>query len=119
MDLSPELRFALTIARVAGLRARVGAGERALGHLGPTKVLERGYSITSLEGSTTPLRDASRVQSGQTLLTRLARGELRSLVRNATIDPTFETRKPGLQPSLFDGIESSGAEPGEQGAEDD
>jgi exodeoxyribonuclease VII large subunit len=109
----------LTVARVARLRARVDAGERALGHLGPTKVLERGYSITSLEGSTTPLRDAARVHGGQTLITRLARGEVRSLVRSATISPAVETTNPTPQPSLFDTIENSGAEPGDQGVEDD
>jgi len=109
----------LAVARFARLRARVDAGERALGHLGPTKVLERGYSITSLEGSTTPLRDAARVHGGQTLITRLARGELQSLVRNATVSPAIEATKPTPQPSLFDTVEASGAEPGNQGAEDD
>jgi exodeoxyribonuclease VII large subunit len=109
----------LTVAWVARLRARVDAGERALGHLGPTRVLERGYSITSLEGSTTPIRDAARVHGGQTLVTRLARGEVRSLVRNATISPPLETANPSPQPSLFDIIEASDTEPGGQGAEDD
>jgi exodeoxyribonuclease VII large subunit len=109
----------LTVARVARLRARVDAGERALSHLGPTKVLQRGYSITSIEGSTTPLRDAARVHGGQTLITRLARGEVRSLVRNATISSPVETTNPTPQPSLFDTIEPSGDEPGDQGAEND
>jgi exodeoxyribonuclease VII large subunit len=109
----------LAIARVARLKARVDAGERALGHLGPTKVLERGYSITSLEGSKKPLRDAARVHGGQTLVTRLARGEVRSLVRNSTISPAAETTNSIPQPSLFDTIEPSGTEPGDQGAEDD
>jgi exodeoxyribonuclease VII large subunit len=109
----------LTVARVARLRARVDAGERALGHLGPTKVLERGYSITSLEGSTTPLRDAARVHGGQTLITRLARGEVRSLVRNATVSAVAETTSPTPQPSLFDTIDHSGEEPGDQGAENE
>jgi exodeoxyribonuclease VII large subunit len=109
----------LMVARVARLRARTDAGERALTHLGPTKVLERGYSITSLEGSTTPLRDATRVHGGQTLITRLARGEVRSLVRNATISPAAETQDPAPQPSLFDTTEHPGVEPGDQGAADD
>jgi exodeoxyribonuclease VII large subunit len=106
-------------ARMARLRARIGAGERALTHLGPTKVLERGYSITSLEGSSNPLRDAARVHGGQTLITRLARGEVRSLVRNATISPTAKTSESARQPSLFDTIEHSGPENGDQGAEND
>jgi exodeoxyribonuclease VII large subunit len=109
----------LTKYRIARLHARVEAGERALNHLGPTKVLERGYSITTLEGSTKPLRDAARVHGGQTLTTRLARGEVRSLVRNATISPTVKVPDPAPQPSLFDTIEASEVEPGDQGAEDD
>jgi len=106
-------------ARIAQLRSRIIAGERALIHLGPTKVLERGYSITSLEGSEKPLRDAARVHGGQTLITRLARGEVRSLVRNATISPSVEKPDPAPQPSLFDTVEPVGTEPGDQGAADD
>lgn len=106
-------------ARMAQLRSRLTAGERALVHLGPTKVLERGYSITNLEGSSTPLRDAARVHGGQTLITRLARGEVRSLVRSATISPSVATPDPDPQPSLFDTIEPADREPGDQGAADD
>jgi len=106
-------------ARIAQLRSRIIAGERALIHLGPTKVLERGYSITSLEGSEKPLRDAARVHGGQTLITRLARGEVRSQVRNATISPSVEKPDPAPQPSLFDTVEPAGTEPGDQGAADD
>ena len=106
-------------ARTAQLRSRITAGERALSHLGPTKVLERGYSITSLEGSEKPLRDAARVHGGQTLITRLARGEVRSLVRNATIIPSIERGDPAPQPSLFDTIKPSDIDPGDQGAADD
>jgi exodeoxyribonuclease VII large subunit len=106
-------------ARIAGLQSRVTAGERALVHLGPTKVLERGYSITSLEGSETPLRDAARVHGGQTLITRLARGEVRSLVRNATVVPAIKKTGPAPQPSLFDTVEPPDIEPGDQGAADD
>jgi exonuclease VII large subunit len=106
-------------ARIAQLRTSITAGERALVHLGPTKVLERGYSITSLEGSEAPLRDASRVHGGQTLITRLSRGEVRSLVRNATISPSVERTDPAPQPSLFDAVEPAGTKPGDQGAGDD
>jgi exodeoxyribonuclease VII large subunit len=106
-------------ARTARVRARIDAGERALSHLGPTKVLERGYSITNLEGSSTPLRDAARVHGGQTLITRLARGEVRSLVRNATTNTTTATADPARQPTLFDTIEEPGAGSTDQGANDD
>ena len=106
-------------ARIVQLRSRIIANDRALVHLGPTKVLERGYSITSLEGSEKALRDAARVHGGQTLITRLARGEVRSLVRNATVIPSIEKTDPAPQPSLFDTDEPSGVKPGDQGAEDD
>lgn len=114
-----EQLLQLVAARIARLQARTDAGERALGHLGPTKVLERGYSITYLEGSPTPLRDAARVHGGQTLVTRLARGEVRSLVRNATVSPESGQLNPSPQPSLFDAIEHSGPEAGDQGADND
>ncbi len=103
----------LMAARTGSLRARVEAGERALGHLGPTKVLERGYSITSLEGTAIPLKDASRVHGGQTLTTRLARGEVLSLVSAATTEPRVASRTPVRQPSLFDETSETGETPGE------
>jgi exodeoxyribonuclease VII large subunit len=99
-------------ARMAGVRARIDAGERALSHLGPSKVLERGYSITSLEGSTQPLRDAASVRGGQTLVTRLARGEIRSLVGGATKGLPSRQSAPTRQPSLFEPTENPDDEPG-------
>jgi exodeoxyribonuclease VII large subunit len=92
----------LMAARVGQLRSQLEAGARALQHLGPTRVLERGYSITTLEGSGSPLKDASRVHGGQSLITRLARGEIRSLVSSATVEPRGGPRDPTPQRSLFD-----------------
>lgn len=92
----------LMAARVGRLRSQLEAGARALQHLGPTRVLERGYSITALEGSRSPLKDASRVHGGQALITRLARGEIRSLVSSATVEPRGGPRDPTPQRSLFD-----------------
>jgi hypothetical protein len=43
-------------------------------------VLERGYSITTREGTDAPLRDAAAVAAGERLETRLAHGRVRSLV---------------------------------------
>ena len=57
--------------------ARLGA---ALGSLDPQAVLARGYSIT-YTGAGEVLRDAARVQPGETLRTALARGEVHSVVR--------------------------------------
>jgi exodeoxyribonuclease VII large subunit len=103
----------LMAARISSLRARVEGGERALGHLGPTQVLERGYSITSLEGTTVPLKDAARVHGGQALITRLARGEVRSLVSSATAAPRAAVRTPDRQPSLFEETTQTGETPEE------
>jgi exodeoxyribonuclease VII large subunit len=109
----------LITARIGGVRARVDAGERALSHLGPTKVLERGYSITSIEGRTQPLRDAASVRSGQTLVTRLARGEIRSLVRGAAAQPSARPPDTNRQPSLFENTKSRTDENGTRGAKHD
>jgi len=111
---SRKEQLALLMAtRLAGAHARIRAGERALTHLGPTKVLERGYSITSVEGSLTPLRDASAVRGGQALTTRLARGVIRSLVRNGPAGPKQPKSDPAQQPSLFDNdAESQPEKPG-------
>ncbi len=89
-------------ARLRQLGARLEAGERGLRHLGPTAVLDRGYSITMLEGRQEPLRDAASVHGGQALVTRLARGEIRSLVSRTTTETTAPARDPGRQPSLFE-----------------
>jgi len=67
-------------ARLTRTRDAVAAHERALSHLSPRKVLDRGYSITTLEGDSRPLTDPTRARPGQELLTTLARGELRSIV---------------------------------------
>ena len=77
---------------------------RALAHLSPRAVLERGYSITTRDGDPAPLRDAAGVRSGEVLTTTLARGRLRSVVaghggrRTAAGD-----RATGDQRSLFAG----------------
>jgi exodeoxyribonuclease VII large subunit len=89
-------------ARLRRVRARLETGSQALNHLGPTKVLERGYSITCLDGTTIPLKDATRVHGGQSLVTRLARGEVRSLVSSTTIQKRKAQSGPSNQPSLFD-----------------
>jgi exodeoxyribonuclease VII large subunit len=104
----------LTTSRLGRWRARTEAGERALNHLGPSRVLERGYSITTIEGSTVPLRDPSSVRSGQLLVSRLARGELRSVARATTKKPVAaQEGSADSQPSLFDKDPPSGSKSGE------
>ncbi len=87
-------------------RARLAAAEKGLQHLGPRAVLERGYSITTLEGSTVPLKDPARVRPGSGLSTILARGVLRSVaVRGSRTRPPAAAG--GAQPRLFEDEESS------------
>lgn len=96
-------RLAVAAERLRSLvQARglaLAGAERALGALSPAAVLERGYSVTMREDGKAPLRDAAEVRGGDRLVTRLARGELRSVVLG---------RKSGAQASLFE-------EPGDRG----
>ena len=76
----------------------LASGERALSALSPRRVLERGYSITSRDGETAPLRDAAAVSPGERLVTTLAAGQVRSLVvggRAGKQGELFEDRGPG------------------------
>jgi exonuclease VII large subunit len=101
-------------ARTQRLRARIEASQRALGHLGPERVLERGYSITTLEGSTAPIKNADSVHGGQTLTTRLARGRVRSLVSSTSSERLATPKDPTAQPSLFDDPTQPGPTPDER-----
>ncbi len=89
-------------ARIRSRRTAVDGGERALNHLSPRKVLQRGYSITTLEGEQKPLRDAARVRAGQTLQTTLSRGSVRSVVAGALKERTTRKVEPSHQQLLFD-----------------
>jgi len=95
--------MATTVER---LGARLGAAERGLGHLNPRAVLQRGYSITTLEGERSPLRDPSRVPVGSHLTTLLARGMLRSVAVGKPPSRRHSRKtSEGDQPGLFDGEE--------------
>ena len=81
------------------LRSRMRRGRleleslnRALAALSPTAVLHRGYSITTREGASAPVRDATEVAPGERLVTTLAAGTLRSVVLG----------RPGEQATLFE-----------------
>jgi exodeoxyribonuclease VII large subunit len=105
------VRMAVASERLRALlrrRAVQLAGlDRALGALSPAAVLERGYSITTREEGGAALRDAASVAAGERLLTRLARGSVRSLVVG---------REAGGQGTLFeDGDPGTGdREPGKK-----
>jgi len=65
--------------RLAELAGRAAA-------LSPLAVLGRGYSVTFLGDGETPLRDASEVEPGSGIRTRLAKGEVRSCVEEVRTD---------------------------------
>jgi exodeoxyribonuclease VII large subunit len=94
-------------------RLRRAAGElaakrRTLDSLNPRTILERGYSITMIKGSTRPLKDPSEVRTGQVLVTRLAAGELRSLVADRPRRRTTKNTSIEHQPSLFGDLRDAG-----------
>ncbi len=88
--------------RVERAGARLTSLESALGHLNPTAILARGYSITVREGETAPLRDAAGIASGTVLVTTLARGRLRSVTAPASGHTSMRTPTVPEQPGLFD-----------------
>jgi len=93
----------LVRAGLGRARAAIDGHQRALHHLGPRMVLERGYSITTRSGDPRPLRDAGVVGAGVELHTTLARGELRSIVakRAPRSADAAKQSEGGGQPSLF------------------
>ncbi len=82
--------------------ARLGSSERALGHLNPRAILDRGYSITVREGETAPLKNAAGIGPGTVLVTTLARGQLRSVAAPAPHRTSSRTSGVPDQPRLFD-----------------
>jgi exodeoxyribonuclease VII large subunit len=78
LDSAADLMRARVEHRLAELRARAQSLEQALNGLSPLAVLERGYSITWRDGRV--IKDASKVPSGASIVTRLHKGELRSKV---------------------------------------
>lgn len=101
-----EQLVTLIRAHVDQARTAVVSRERALQHLSPRRVLDRGYSITTLEGRTKPLKDADGLRGGETLVSTLADGTVRSLVVRRRDDPGPRERqaesKATRQGSLFD-----------------
>lgn len=89
-------------ASIARALATLGSAERGLDHLSPTRILDRGYSLTTVEGSARPLRDPEGVRPGQALLTTLARGRLRSVVGGDRARRSGPRAPEATQRSLFD-----------------
>lgn len=89
-------------AKLTGAKADLAAKVRTLENLSPRRVLERGYSITTVKGTSRPLKDPARVRTGQILVTRLAGGDLRSLAVDRPVRRRTVKVMPEDQPSLFD-----------------
>lgn len=67
----------------AGERLRAGVARLDAGS--PLKLLARGYSVTTVDGTTAPLTSINSIAAGTTVVTQLADGRLRSTV--TAIDP--------------------------------
>lgn len=67
-------------ALVMRRRLQLSAQARALQALSPLGILRRGYSITTRQGDSRPLRRAEEVAAGEVLLTQLWQGRVCSLV---------------------------------------
>ncbi|MBX7167217.1 MAG: exodeoxyribonuclease VII large subunit [Pirellulales bacterium] len=79
--------------RTRDTRRRIETVAARLESLSPVAVLGRGYSVTLLENSSgerTVVRSAAELQTGDTLVTRFARGQATSRV---------ESIEPGVEPS--------------------
>jgi exodeoxyribonuclease VII large subunit len=99
-----RLEAALTLAmrgRVERARHAVEGGERALGLLSPHRVLERGYSITTLFDGSTPFTNAADVPRGALIRTTFAHGSVRSQVVN-DLRRTKSTTPADTQRGLFE-----------------
>ena len=77
-DRSARLEYSVALRRVAS-RQQVQELDMRLKALSPLAVLDRGYSVTSLEDGTI-LHEAAGLEAGQRLYTRLASGTVESEV---------------------------------------
>jgi exodeoxyribonuclease VII large subunit len=88
LDTRLALRHPRHMLRVCA--ERVAAADRELAALNPLAVLRRGYSVTMVKKTNAVVRSAEQVKGGETLVTRLAEGQIESTAQ----DPK--------QPRLFD-----------------
>jgi exodeoxyribonuclease VII large subunit len=86
-DLATRAQFlSLAVARNLHMaHTQFDAAQQALQLLDPARVLERGYSIVTIDGAV--LRDASRVGVGERLNVRLTRGTLDANVIETHAEP--------------------------------
>lgn len=79
----------------ARLRERLAAASGLVESVSPLKVLARGFSVTTREGSTAPLLDARSLRPGDRLATRFATGSVGSVVSKAIRDHAMPPHGPG------------------------
>jgi exodeoxyribonuclease VII large subunit len=84
-------------------RRRLDGAIGRLGALSPLSVIERGYSITVDAASSRVVTSSAEVAPGTVLLTRLARGSVRSRVLPGGIDPAPSAER------MYDALPDQGA----------
>ena len=89
-DATDRLHRAL-VASLRLRRSRLEAGRRALRALGPLESLGRGYAIVSTDGGEV-LRDAGRVELGDSVHVRLNRGALECTVETVVVSQELDLR---------------------------
>jgi exodeoxyribonuclease VII large subunit len=89
-----------TAALAAGMRngllqhkVRIERMSRALETLSPLAILERGYALV-FSGAGQLVKDAAQVKPGDEIRARVARGEIRAMVKKATSDGDSGREKP-------------------------
>jgi exodeoxyribonuclease VII large subunit len=87
--LAERLRCAAALGQQARAK-QIDALAARLNALGPEQVLKRGYSITMLKKGGAVVRDASQVRPGDKLVTRLAEGQIESVVEDSRQLRLFE-----------------------------
>lgn len=83
LDLMPARMKHQLQRRFDHERHRLDLAERSLRLAGPERILDMGFSITLLDGK--PVHEASQLRDGDRIVTRLAKGEVKSIV---TLDKT-------------------------------
>lgn len=68
---------------LATQKSKLAASARVLHSLSPLTVLDRGFSVTTPEGSSTPITDWSSVKPNDRLVTRVATGVITSVVASS------------------------------------
>jgi exodeoxyribonuclease VII large subunit len=88
VDLAGVSRRLVQAGRVVAERAgsRLASAERALHVVSPVRVLERGFSVT-MRADGKAVRRAGDVKKGETLKTRVADGEIESVVDGGRVVP--------------------------------